>query len=350
MNNKERDSQAICDEAGQLFDSGNLEAAANQYFLLVEDDIFAPYAYYMLADISNRTGDPITSKELYYKAFTIRPDLCKSLLSPECINYDYIFTGKKDFPLVESCPLCGKQGEPIWCYPTLRLNSRHAQKHNPVRVWVYCNDCHHIYAEEFPEHDISDTSTNIQSDCDYTTYPSRFSQFSKSLLKLSAYTFGQELLEVGLGGCECALTAREMGYNVLGIDISDSCVSMAKKYGLEAQVQDFIDFCPGRQWDVIIFCDVIEHVSDPVLAIKKLYTLLKDDGVILLSTPNFDSAFSSFSGHNDPMRLEVSHKNYFSRISLFSLLEQCGFRPMEYQVSDYYNGSMQIIIVKDVYK
>jgi len=214
---------------------------------------------------------------------------------------------------------------------------------------MYCNDCHHLYADEFPDFEVLSTDNNFQTDVEYSTKAQFFPYYSRILSKLANYTTGNDLLEVGLGGCECVLAAREMGYNVYGIDISEDCVSKANKYEVEAVQHDFIKYDTDKQWDIIILGDVIEHVSDPVEAIEKLYLLLKDDGVIWLSTPNFDSAFSFYKGHNDPMRIEAAHKNYFSRSSLFKLLEGCNLVPVDYQISGHYNGSMEIVIVKDCY-
>jgi len=349
MDNPISNLQQICDRANQLYNLEEYDAAADLYFSLVEDDTYAPYAYYMLANISNQAGDPLTSKDLYFKALTLKPDLYSKLLSADHPNHDYIFPGKKLEPIVETCPLCGKAGEPIWCYPTIVMSSKHVRKFNPVRLWMYCGNCHHIYADEFPEIEGLEQDGDINNVKLYPAVPSRFPYYSRAFERLSSYTAGLELLEVGLGACECALVAREMGYNVFGIDISENCIATAKKYGIEADLLDFMEFSSERQWDIIIFGDVLEHVSDPAAALNKLYGLLKDNGALWISTPNFDSAFSALKGHSDAMRLEVHHKNYFSRVSLFDLLERCNFIPVSYQVSEFYLGSMEVIALKDVY-
>ena len=349
MNKPISDPKQICDKANQLFDAKDYEAAADLFISLTEDSTYAPYAYYMLADISNKNGDPLASKDFYYKALTLRPNLYSSFLPEEHPNHGYIFPGKKDEPIVEACQLCGKAGEPIWSYPTFQLMSKHVQTFNPVRMWMYCDTCHHIYAEEFPEFEGKEQGYDIDKGKIYTAVPARFPLYSRIFERLSGYTAGLELMEVGLGACECVLVAREFGYNVFGIDIMEGCVATAENYGIKAELRDFMDFSADKQWDVIIFGDVLEHVSDPVAALNKLYGLLNDNGVLWISTPNFDSAYATLKGHTDAMRLEVHHKNYFSRVSLCSLLESCNFVPVNYQASEYYLGSMEVIAVKDTY-
>ena len=46
------------------------------------------------------------------------------------------------------------------------------------------------------------------------------------------------------------------------------------------------------------------------------------------------------------MRREASHKNYFSRFSLFNLLDRFDLVPVEYRISSHYNGSMEVIVIK----
>jgi len=348
MDNQLKTPKEINDIASELFNQENYEAAAELFLSIAEDDTYGAYAHFMLADISNRTGDPVTSKELYYKSLTIKPDLFKYMLSADNPNYNYVFTGMKDEPPVEACPLCGVAGKPMWCYPTMRMMSFHMQEHNPVRLWMYCEGCHHIYAETFPEQKVMEAGTDLMYGRMFLTRSSRFPHYSAILSKLASYTDGRDLLEIGLGGCEGVLVAQEMGFSVFGVDIMDTGVSLAKKYGIKAELRDFMEFETDEQWSIILFGDVLEHVSDPESALKKLYRLLKDDGVLWLSTPNFDSAFSIVNSHDDGMRLEVSHKNYFSRISLFNLLEKCRFVPVDYQLSESFPGSMEVMIIKDV--
>jgi len=354
VNTQQKDPSAMFDIAEQLYKQRKYEKASEIYLQLTSDKTFAAYAYYRLADISNRTQDPLTAKDLFYKAFSIKPDIYKGLLLKDHPNYSYVFRGRKKEPLQEKCPLCGKRGEAYWCNTIMEMSSAHVQEYNPVRVWMRCYDCNHLYAEEFPIQTAMISKKNdkelIDSDLvGMPTNPRFFPYYSEILSKLSQFSEGNELLEIGFGGCECMLVAQEMAFSIFGIDISEGGVAQALRYGLKAEVHDFIKFETEKKWDILILGDVIEHVSDPVLAARKLYGLMKDNGVLWISTPNCEGAFSVFAGHDDAMRKEAAHKNYFSRFSLFKLMEMTGFVPVDYRISAHYNGSMEVIVVKDCY-
>jgi hypothetical protein len=47
------------------------------------------------------------------------------------------------------------------------------------------------------------------------------------------------------------------------------------------------------------------------------------------------------------MRKQQYHLNYFSRESLYTLLERNYLLPVDYQISSHFNGSMEVVAVKE---
>ena len=301
---------------------------------------FAPFCNYRIAAISNNTGDPLTAYDLYYKAFSAKPDLAAILYGSGHSSHGYVYSGKKDEMELTACPLCcASDVQAKWCYPLPEAQGYNSF-FNPIRLWMYCQPCHHIFARYFPE------KLFLYNDSPRAPDPAFFSYYSDILNRVKRRTPGITLFEVGIGACECLLAAREMGFDASGIDVIDKHAQMARdKYGLNAQTADFVEFQPDKKFDVIIMGDVLEHVSDPVLALRKAHELINDDGALWVSTPNFDSAFSIAAGHNDAMRRQQYHLNYFSRRSFYTLLDNCGFTPVDYSISSHYNGSMEVISV-----
>ena len=46
----------------------------------------------------------------------------------------------------------------------------------------------------------------------------------------------------------------------------------------------------GCRFDVIFLGQTIEHLNEPVKAVRRLASLLRPGGLLVLSTPNLDSA------------------------------------------------------------
>ncbi|MCL2078862.1 MAG: glycosyltransferase [Oscillospiraceae bacterium] len=329
-------------KAVELVREGSYEQALEILLSLEKNKELMPFCHYQIARISNMTGDPQTAYDLYYSAFNAKPDIMAALSKNAQSANKYVFHGLKDEKENTVCPLCGAEGTARWCYCMAEADAFN-EFFNPIRMWMYCEMCHHMFARDYPEklflHNTGPRSPNT----------GRFAYYSKVLsnIRMGGFASGMSLLEVGIGACECLLAAREMGYEIFGIDVIERHVEEAKrKFGLDVQTADWNEFESDRKWDIIIMGDVLEHVSDPDKALAKAESLLSDDGALWISTPSFESAFSCVVGHDDAMRRQPFHLNYFSRESLYMLLERNYLMPVDYQISEYYNGSMEVVAVK----
>ncbi len=103
----------------------------------------------------------------------------------------------------------------------------------------------------------------------------------------------KRILDIGCGSGTISLHLASKGYNVKGIDISKkaikACKESAKSIGLknvEFEVSTFPDNIPKGKYDLVFFSEVIEHLPDDELALKKIHKLLNPGGVLFLSTPS----------------------------------------------------------------
>ncbi|QQG40482.1 MAG: methyltransferase domain-containing protein [Candidatus Levyibacteriota bacterium] len=103
----------------------------------------------------------------------------------------------------------------------------------------------------------------------------------------------KKILDIGCGAGTICLYLAGKGYDVLGIDISqnaiNSCNESAKVLGLENvnfERKTFPTEIPNDKFDYIICSEVIEHLEDDDFALKKIYALLKPNGIAIFSTPS----------------------------------------------------------------
>ncbi len=105
---------------------------------------------------------------------------------------------------------------------------------------------------------------------------------------------GARVLDIGCGAGSLSFYIASRGGVVTGIDISKKAVMECKKSSeaLGLKNTKFIhcyfpnQFSSKEKYDYVIFTEVIEHLEDDKFAIKKISTLLKKNGVLLLSTPS----------------------------------------------------------------
>lgn len=279
-------------------------------------------------------------------------------------KYPRLFSGS-EFPrqyvykptpqrIFDKCPICGGRGEPYHCALSYRM-ADFDYPFEPFKLWMKCESCSNIYTERFPEDflslsthqkDIIPDENNEAAVSDISSGHT-LSIWSDILNKLKVFNSKKALLEVGIGNGELLSVALEMGYDVNAVEIvEESAQRVSNILGIPIHCGDFLCFNTDKTFPVIIMGDVIEHVTDPEAALKKAYDLLDRDGVLWLSTPNFESSFTRLKKFTDPMWLEPNHITYFNYNGIAALLEKCGFSIHEYKASNRYNGSMELIVTK----
>jgi len=78
--------------------------------------------------------------------------------------------------------------------------------------------------------------------------------------------------------------------------------------------------------DIVVSFQVIEHVEDPVLFLKEIFSLLKKDGILILATPNRNDILMKLLPDLFPSFFYRSqHRWYFNEKSLRHCIEKSGF-------------------------
>jgi len=78
-------------------------------------------------------------------------------------------------------------------------------------------------------------------------------------------------------------------------------------------------------FDVVTMWEVLEHLPQPGQALREAHRVLRQNGLLLMSTPNGESLQAGFWRHHWPGWDIPRHLQIFSRGSLTHLLEDSGF-------------------------
>jgi SAM-dependent methyltransferase len=122
---------------------------------------------------------------------------------------------------------------------------------------------------------------------------------------------GARCLDLGCGtGYGSRILASSGAVTVTGMDISEEAVEAARSYGglrnLEFRIGDatMAATISDSKFDLITCFEVIEHVVDPGAILAQIRSLLTEDGVAVISTPNADIGYSDNPFHLCEMRSE----------------------------------------------
>lgn len=135
------------------------------------------------------------------------------------------------------------------------------------------------------------------------------------------------VLDVGCGAGGTLLTLEKRGWVGIGIDFDEKAVLNAKSKGLDARQGDlFSQNFKDAKFDAIVMNHVIEHIPNPKKLLEECRRVLKDDGIMVLLTPNSNSRGHKLFKQNW-RGLEVPrHLQIFSVNSLESLAKNAGFK------------------------
>ena len=98
---------------------------------------------------------------------------------------------------------------------------------------------------------------------------------------------GAKVLDVGAGGCPHREKFNHCEYLTQDfVQLSDSQIQTQDGYGKIDYISDILDIpVPDSSFDVILCTEVIEHVPNPILAIKEFARILKSGGTLLITAP-----------------------------------------------------------------
>ncbi len=135
-----------------------------------------------------------------------------------------------------------------------------------------------------------------------------------------------KLLDVGCGSGAYGASLLRLGWNVDGIEMDRVAAERALRAGLQVQTCRIEEAeLPPARYDVITFWHVLEHLEDPVEALRRVRVSLRQGGIVIIEVPNWSGIMARLTGsywfHLDLPR----HRLHFTPFSLGLALHQAGF-------------------------
>lgn len=155
---------------------------------------------------------------------------------------------------------------------------------------------------------------------------------------------GIQILELGCAeGFLGEAVKRNFDINYCGIEPSrDAEIAKTK---LDNVWESLKKIPPDTQFNIILAFHVLEHIRNIRVVLSKLFTLLNDDGILIMEVPNY------FGNKRLPWDFNKEHIHLFSPSSISCALEKRGFKIIELKTGFYesaiYNDSIRVIAYKE---
>ncbi|WP_036255592.1 tetratricopeptide repeat protein [Methylocapsa acidiphila] len=250
-----------------------------------------------------------------------------------------------------SCPLCDHADIPAIINADCSKHPIYHPALPPVMTWRECQSCGHVFTDGY----FDDGACELIF---AKTQPNQTVGFDMERQRLVSARVveriarhvapGGHWLDVGFGSGSLLFAAEEWGYVPVGLDLRKDNVQALIGLGYEAHSLSIEELEHDERFSVVSMADVLEHMPFPKAGLAAARRLLLPQGALFLSMPNMDNMVWRLLHANNvnPYWGEIEHYHNFTRQRLYHLLEEHGFTPAAYHVSERYRVCMEVVAIK----
>jgi 2-polyprenyl-3-methyl-5-hydroxy-6-metoxy-1,4-benzoquinol methylase len=160
----------------------------------------------------------------------------------------------------------------------------------------------------------------------------------KSVLHVGACDAPFEL-DKGQSGQLLHQKIRAVASRTVGVDIDGPAIGALRELGvddiLQADMTQDLTALAGETFDVILCCDVIEHVPSPGLLLQACRRYMRPDSKLVVTTINATALKPALRALMGREAVHNEHVAYYSFATLGKLLVMEKLRPVEFGVFAY---------------
>jgi 2-polyprenyl-3-methyl-5-hydroxy-6-metoxy-1,4-benzoquinol methylase len=221
--------------------------------------------------------------------------------------------------VTRNCLICGK--------PPVILGARYSQS-----FLAKCRDCNLVFSSLIPSED------ELHQHYSQYSRNADVSQLTTSVYDTWIQNWRQKgystHLDFGCGSGDLVDYANRQGFDSVGIEINLEVNEKIAKRGIPVKSLDSILIQP-ETYDVITIIEVIEHVCDPKSILEALYKKLSKNGIVFITSPNFDSLNRYLLKNRWRALWYPDHINIFNKSSIERILFNSGFSNVHVKTSGH---------------
>jgi len=211
-----------------------------------------------------------------------------------------------------ACPLCGNHAVQVLYVQKYSQELNHAVACCKKCGFVYVNNTrsqkfyNKYYAEMSKYEDTRDSELHEES--------------SKMIMQFAKKS--DHILDIGCATGHLLYLLKKNNYrNLLGLDPAPKCKEVAQKiYNIKLVTANIDSFKSTKKFDFIILATVLEHLEELQKSMKKITSLLNDEGKVFISVPNAGNFYQKFE---EPFgEFSTEHINFFSTCHLHELMKE----------------------------
>ena len=166
------------------------------------------------------------------------------------------------------------------------------------------------------------------------SYRFKFNEYSShsKLREVLQNISKSRILDLGCADGQLSEVAAELGHEVTAVDIEGAPKFANQITFFQCDLENGLPNNLTGNFDVVLCADILEHLRKPDILLFKLLTRLSDNGMILVSIPNFGHWYPrirTFIGRFDYDArgiLDQTHLRFFTRNSFTKMATKAGYK------------------------
>lgn len=244
------------------------------------------------------------------------------------------------------CPLCGSSDSRLYREGNFTIEDNAADmsgafsctnvehgRHFPLRR---CAQCQLVFCSPAPSMECLEGLYSSVVDPIYVRFEDARRIAARELVRRLPISRGR-LLEVGCYTGIFLEEAQRNGFDCYGLEPSRDAANLCVQRGLRV-AQGFVNDPPpwDTKFDIVVMWDVIEHLHDPLNAVRCIRELLAPGGEFHFTTVRIDCLFARVLGRRWPWFMPM-HLTYFEQRSIENLVRLAGFEGCRISSSFHYS-------------
>ncbi|HVA96959.1 MAG TPA: class I SAM-dependent methyltransferase [Candidatus Acidoferrales bacterium] len=141
-----------------------------------------------------------------------------------------------------------------------------------------------------------------------------------------------KVLDIGSGVGTIDFYLASKGKKVTGIEISENAVEIAganaQLFNLDKKIEyitaEFPNKVKNKDYDLVLFSEVIEHLEDDAKALNDIWKVLKPGGILVITTPSKNAPLYRM-GLLNKFDKDVGHLRRYTLLEIEALVKNSGF-------------------------
>lgn len=190
---------------------------------------------------------------------------------------------------------------------------------------VKCNGCDFVFSHKIPSPEELQAHYNqYNRGCSISHITIK--RYNELLDVFEKYRKTGNMLDIGCGDGHFLTTAMLRGWTVYGTEFTDEAIAICKAKGVNSHKGTLnADNYKGMEFDVITSFEVIEHINVPQAEIQNIKKILRNGGLLYMTTPNFNSVSRYVLGPKWTVIEYPEHLSYYTPKTMHAFLRNNGF-------------------------